>query len=59
MTGVENLGLKMYKYFLFQDDNVLMKLVKKHGIKRWNDISKAMVEMFDITTKSGKQCRER
>jgi hypothetical protein len=36
-----------------------MKLVKKYGIKRWNDISKAMADMFDITTKSGKQCRER
>ncbi len=46
-------------FIIFQEDNILIKLVKKYGTKRWTDISKAMVDMFDLVGKTGKQCRER
>jgi len=36
-----------------------MDLVNRYGIKKWTIVAKKMEEVYLITTRTGKQCRER
>lgn len=42
-----------------QEDNVILKLVKEYGTKKWTLIAKKLEEVYEIYGRSGKQCRER
>jgi hypothetical protein len=42
-----------------EEDNVILKLVKEYGTKKWTLISKKLQEVYKIYGRSGKQCRER
>ena len=42
-----------------EEDNVILKLVKDYGTKKWTLIAKKLQEVYKIYGRSGKQCRER
>jgi len=42
-----------------EEDQAIIKLVKKHGIRKWTLISRKLQEEYQIHGRSGKQCRER
>lgn len=44
---------------LLQEDMAIEKLVQEFGIKKWTVISQKMEEIYHLTGRSGKQCRER
>jgi len=41
------------------EDKAIAELVKKYGIKRWSLIARKLDEEYGISSRSGKQCRER
>ncbi len=41
------------------EDEAIIKLVKKYGIRKWTLISRKLQEEYEIYGRSGKQCRER
>mmetsp|Transcript_58255 Transcript_58255/g.161521 ORF Transcript_58255/g.161521 Transcript_58255/m.161521 type:complete len:175 (-) Transcript_58255:1819-2343(-) len=41
------------------EDDAIRQLVKKHGTRSWSVIADHIVSDFNITGRSGKQCRER
>ena len=41
------------------EDEAIIKLVKKYGIRKWTLISRRLQEEYQIYGRSGKQCRER
>jgi len=45
-------------YFL-KEDEAIIELVRKYGIRKWTIVSQKMEEMFMMKVRSGKQCRER
>lgn len=42
-----------------EEDNVIRKLVNKHGIRQWTKVAQEMETKFHLDGRSGKQCRER
>jgi len=59
-------GKKKQKYGSFtrrlwndEEDEAIIGLVKKYGIKKWTLISRKLQEEYQIHGRSGKQCRER
>ena len=44
---------------LFQEDDAIIELVRKYGIRKWTIVSQKMEELFMMKGRSGKQCRER
>ena len=44
---------------LFQEDNLLLTLVRRYGTTNWSKMAEELEESFGGIKKSGKQCRER
>lgn len=42
-----------------EEDNVIRRLVSKHGIRQWTKVAQEMDTKFHLEGRSGKQCRER
>jgi len=41
------------------EDEAISELINKHGMKKWSLIAKKLREDFEVSGRSGKQCRER
>ena len=41
------------------EDNVIKRLVHKHGIRQWTKVAQEMETKYNLEGRSGKQCRER
>lgn len=42
-----------------EEDDAITELIAKYGIKKWSLVARKLQEIFGITGRSGKQCRER
>ena len=42
-----------------KEDEAILQLVEVYGIKKWTVVAQKMAELFHISGRSGKQCRER
>lgn len=42
-----------------KEDQAIIELVRKYGIRKWTIVSQKMEEIFMMKGRSGKQCRER
>lgn len=64
--GTKKRGKKKQKFGSFTrrlwndvEDEAIIELVSKYGIRKWTLISKKLQEEYHIYGRSGKQCRER
>lgn len=42
-----------------EEDRAISILVNAHGVRRWAHVAKELGRVFNISGRSGKQCRER
>lgn len=64
---IEERGMKKYLNFRknfnknnkIKEDQAIIELVRKYGIRKWTIVSQKMEELFMMKGRSGKQCRER
>ena len=51
-------NLQVYPSFI-QEDQAISKLVNQYGFNDWTLIAQKLKETYNITKRTGKQCRER